>query len=410
MSRNLSSHQITPGWGIENRLFTEWRIGFYASGIAAAYAITVAWIIIRNGLPGTADGISCTDFAWIWFSSKLASLNVSALIYDYPAFAAAHAAWDGMPPCIIEHFDYPPTLLLLTYPLGLMPYLTAFCGWIGATLALYLVAVYAIIPRRAAVLAAVTPFAVVILNVLLGHNGFLTAGLVGLALVSIERRPWLAGIFLGLLTYKPQFGILFPFALLALRDWRAIFGAAVTSVIFGLAAALAFGHDVWPSFIAALGERAGSLNQDPTLNLGLVSPLGFLLARGVDAHTAWTVQLAVTTIMAATIYAVWARPLSFPLKAAALATGSVLASPHAFGYDLCILSIAAAFLVKDGLSRGFLTGERSAMLLCWLGLVLAIGPIAMIDCMVLFTLVARRVVVCREPALISTRPVLKVSL
>lgn len=128
-----------------------------------------------------------------------------------------------------------------------MPYLTAFAVWIAATLALYLAAVYAVLPRRAAALAAITPLPV-LLNVLLGHNGFLTAGLVGLALASIERRrPWMAGIFLGLLTYKPQFGILFPVALLASREWRAFCSAAATGVIFALAAALAFGFEAWPT-------------------------------------------------------------------------------------------------------------------------------------------------------------------
>jgi hypothetical protein len=143
---------------VERTLFTEWRIGFYASGIAAAYVITVAWIMGRvGGLPATTDGVVCTDFSWIWLSGKLAASKV----YDYPTFSAEHAL-SGLPKCVIEHFDYPPTLLLFTHTLGLMPYLTAFAAWIGATLAIYLAAVYAIIPRRAAVLAAATPFPVLL--------------------------------------------------------------------------------------------------------------------------------------------------------------------------------------------------------------------------------------------------------
>jgi len=38
----------------------------------------------------------------------------------------------------------------------------------------------------------------------------------------MEGRPWVSGIFLGLLTYKPQLGVLFPLALLASRSWRAL--------------------------------------------------------------------------------------------------------------------------------------------------------------------------------------------
>ena len=47
-------------------------------------------------------------------------------------------------------------------------------------------------------------------NVTAGQNGFLTAALIGGTLGLLERRPALAGVCLGLLTYKPQFGLLFP--------------------------------------------------------------------------------------------------------------------------------------------------------------------------------------------------------
>jgi hypothetical protein len=39
--------------------------------------------------------------------------------------------------------------------------------------------------------------------------------LIGAALVNLDRRPLLAGLLLGLMAYKPQFGILFPLVLAA---------------------------------------------------------------------------------------------------------------------------------------------------------------------------------------------------
>jgi alpha-1,2-mannosyltransferase len=56
-------------------------------------------------------------------------------------------------------------------------------------------------------LVAAMASAPVLKNAQLGYNGFLTAGLFGLTLVFLERRPWLSRILLGLLTYKPQFGV-----------------------------------------------------------------------------------------------------------------------------------------------------------------------------------------------------------
>jgi hypothetical protein len=406
MREGLKGLRNASGWGIENKFFTEVGLGWPASGAALGYAIVLIRQIIENNFAIGIDGKDCTDFTWIWLSSKFALSGTLAQAYDYSVFSAARAALVGPPNCILEHLDYPPTLLLFTYPLGLMPYSIAFAAWMVATLLLYLAAVYAIISRPVAVIAAVTSYPVFI-NVLLGHNGFLTAGLIGLALALMERRPWLSGIFLGLLTYKPQFGILFPFALLASRHWRVLFSAAAASVMFGATAAIAFGYQVWPAFIDALADRASSLSEDPGLNLPLVSVFGFLRLVGVSAHGAWTVQLALTAIMAATVCVLWAQPIPHSLKAAALAIGSLLAAPHAISYDVCILSIAVAFLVEDGLSRGFLPGERAVILMCWAGLMLLAGPIPAIICVVLFVLVIRRMVRCRREAPAAPRPVLE---
>jgi hypothetical protein len=51
-------------------------------------------------------------------------------------------------------------------------------------------------------------FPAVFVNIGHGQNGFLTAALLGSALLSLDRRPWLAGALIGLLAYKPQFGVL----------------------------------------------------------------------------------------------------------------------------------------------------------------------------------------------------------
>jgi arabinofuranan 3-O-arabinosyltransferase len=47
----------------------------------------------------------------------------------------------------------------------------------------------------------------------------------------LERHPALAGICLGLLTYKPQFGLLFPIVLIADRRWLTIAVAALVALL-----------------------------------------------------------------------------------------------------------------------------------------------------------------------------------
>ncbi len=109
----------------------------------------------------------------------------------------------------------------------------------------------------------------------------------------------------------------------------------------------------------------------------------------------WAAHLAVAAALALTIWLIWAKQIPLSLRAAALCIGSVMFTPYVLAYDLCILSIAAAFLVSDCLARGFLPGERIVMLLCWAGLFLPATPIAPIICAALLLLVVRRIVVGR---------------
>jgi hypothetical protein len=52
-------------------------------------------------------------------------------------------------------------------------------------------------------------------NLMVGENGFVTAALLGGSLVFPEKNPILAGCLIGLLSFNPQLGFLFPLALIA---------------------------------------------------------------------------------------------------------------------------------------------------------------------------------------------------
>ena len=213
---------------------------------------------------------------------------------------------------MFNHFVYPPTYLFFTYPLGLMPYVAAFAAWTVVTLLLYLAAIYLIVLRPIAILVALSPFPV-FFNFFLGQNGFVLAGLMGLSLALMERRPQLSGVLLGLLTFKPQIGILFPFALLVSRKWRVVVSAAATSVVLILTSIVVFGYQGWPSFIHALVDRGPNLSPVSQETMRLESVYGFLWLAGVSPHVAWAIQLIVAGVVAAVVCWVWARPFSHSL-------------------------------------------------------------------------------------------------
>ena len=70
----------------------------------------------------------------------------------------------------------------------------------------------------------------------------------------IDRRPVLAGILFGLLTFKPHLGVLIPFALLVLGAWRVIAVAAVTTLLLVAGSVAVFGTEPWQRFV---GETSG---------------------------------------------------------------------------------------------------------------------------------------------------------
>jgi hypothetical protein len=381
-------------FNIEDEIFTEQRLRLYGSGLLVAYGLALIWalfqgrfLIDQNGMP------ACIDFSWMWASGKFAASSAPVDAYDYSIFSALRVALVGPVSCILDHFDYPPILMFLTYPLSFMPYLAAYAVWITITFLLYGSCIYSIVPRPTAVIVAATP-CVVLVNIQYGHNGFLTAGLIGLGLTLMERRSGISGIVLGLLSYKPQFGLLLPGALLASRNWRVFFCAIAAVAALALTASAFFGYETWPSFFSTLIHRDANLMLDDRLVMTFQSPFGLLRWTGAHASVGWVGHVAAAVVVFLSVCAIWTKPAPHAVKAAALCIGSVMVTPYVLPWDLCILAVAAAFLVKDGLQHGFLPGERLVMFACWLGLFLLLartGPVAPVVDAILLLVVWRRV-------------------
>jgi hypothetical protein len=68
----------------------------------------------------------------------------------------------------------------------------------------------------------------------------------------------------------------------------------------------------------------------------------------------WLFQWIMSATVAVVLTLMWHRRISYPLKAAALATGTLLIMPYLFLYDVMVLAIPVAFLVRIGLSEGLL--------------------------------------------------------
>jgi len=291
----------------------------------------------------------------------------TASLYDPAEFLKVQTALAG-PRVIYTTWQYPPTYFLLLAPLAVLPYVAAFLTWNVATL-LGCIAVVCSIVRRLPAIALVLASPFTVWNFWAGQTGFLTASLFGGALLFVERWPVLAGAFIGCLTYKPQFGILFPVALAASARWRAFASAAFTGAVLALASIAAFGAEPWEMFPRELfGFTLGALHPDPQTHSrdywGLVqTAYGLVRYLNGGAVLAWVAQGAATLGLSAIVWFVWRSPVRYPLQAATLSAAALIATPYSFAYDMAAIVIPVAFLASDQIRWGLLRGEQTTLLL-----------------------------------------------
>jgi len=205
-------------------------------------------------------------------------------------------------------------------------------------------------------------FPMVFNNTLVGQNGFLTAALIGGTLYLIPVRPILAGVCLGLLSYKPQYGLLFPIVLIAASQWRVFFSAAVTAVALALVSWLAFGTESWQAFFHWMPMFSQAFLTEGKATWWKLQSL-FSLVRyfGGPEPLAWAFQWALTASVAVVLALMWRSRIPYTLKAAAVAVGTLLTTPYLFMYDMMVLAVPVAFLVRIGLREGFRRYELPAL-------------------------------------------------
>ncbi len=385
------------------------RLVAYSAIFVVMYVVAAGiWLAMSSGgidINGRPIG---PDFVNVWAAGSLALTDRSADIYEYTAHHEAQKAAFGGAHVPYFGWHYPPMFLLLALPLALLPYLAALSLWLLSTLPLFLLAVYRILPRRESLLLALA-FPGVFVNLSHGQNGFLTAALLGGGLLLLERRPLLAGLLFGLLTYKPQFGLLIPLVLLLGQRWDTIVVAAGTAAFVAMVSLLLFGPETWIAFLDSLAlTREVIVEQGVTGWHKIMSVFAAARMYGAGIELAYLIQAAVGICAMATVLWLWALTVPHGLKCAALVAATPLLTPYVLDYDLVILALPVAWLAADGLRRGFLPWEKLTLAAVWLlpllsrpiGLSLSL-PITPPLLMILLFVIFRR---ARSPALAGATP------
>jgi hypothetical protein len=382
------------------RWLTSARARGYSLILLAFFAIAAAgWIALSDGLIDRNGKPVGTDFSNVYAAGTLSWQGRPAQAYEPALQHAAEKAVFGGRDVPFYGWHYPPFFFAVAVLAAAVPYAWGLSIWLVASLAAYLAAMRAILPRPETLLIAMA-FPAVFVNIGHGQNGFLTAALLGGALHWLDRRPWLAGVLIGCLAYKPQFGVLIPIALLAGGRWGTIGAAMVTVAALVAVSFVTLGGGVWHAFADSMNfTQTVVLEQGSTGWEKIQSIFSAVRMWGASVHLAYTLQIALALLLAASLAWLWQSDAAFELKAAGLATGSLLATPYVLDYDLVVLAVAIAFYARRGLSHGFRSFEISLLAAAWIvplisrGVAGATGiPLGLLVMLVLYVFTLRRAV------------------
>lgn len=326
---------------------------------ALAYALLwISGLDFTHPIPRDATSLVVgRDFLNFWLAGRNAWAADPGRFYDLVTYQPLVASVVG-PGYLPLVWSYPPSILLVAAPFGLLPYLPALLLWsLLGPLVLYLSLRGWTRERRFHVALLLSPAAVFCL--ICGQFAFFAAALVLNALRLRDTRPWLAGALIGLLTLKPQLGVFFPLLLLAARDWRVIAGAALTALALFVASAAIWGLESWTAYWQIGIPTNSRLLSDPQVYGGPFMPTIYMNLRdaGVSTTVAGWVQ-ALATVGAAGLI-VWrfsSRPLAEDWSANCLFLAAALVgTPYLMSYDTLPLTGALLLAMPAGQTGRWLT-------------------------------------------------------
>jgi alpha-1,2-mannosyltransferase len=349
---------------------TNWRIILIASVLllVSTYIprLHAAWFG-GAGIFDSAGEPFGADYVNIWTTARMVLDGRVAELFDAAGFHAAQEAMLGRP--FQDHnWSYPPHFVPWILVFGLAPYLWGFALWMGTTFGAYLAAVLPGRPQKTSLFLALLLAPSTYANLAGGQNGFLTAALLLGALRLLERHPIWAGVLFGLLTVKPQLGILVPVALIAAGAWRAIFSALITTALSIAASIALFGVEPWIAYLRETTRIQAAVLEYGTGLFTLMMPTPFMAARIMDWGIGVGYGLNAVIALGAAIVVGWvyrARWGSTDLRAAVLLTATLLASPYAFNYDMTALSAVLLCIMACLPNKAFRQGELLAFIATW---------------------------------------------
>jgi len=281
------------------------------------------------------------DFINYYSSSALGLQNDLATLFDPAQYQAFQKQYFDAPDLSGHSWSYPPHFLFLTRPLSFFPYLLSLTLWsVLGFFAFYKVSKLYTGNTHDALILALTP--AVLICIVSGQNGLLSSCLIAAPFAIKNNHPRIAGILLGLLTYKPQLGVLIPLALILMRDWRVILWAGITTLALLGASVGLFGTEPWSRFIYDVMPYQSFIlvEMGPPFSYMVPSVYKSVLLTGGGKNLAIILQLIMSLLLVGLVVWAFLKKCRYDLQLACLFTSILLFSPYLVIYDMPILALS----------------------------------------------------------------------
>lgn len=309
-----------------------------ALSLLATFAILLSQangMVLASGQPVFGDFIAFWSGGRAVLEGHIAEVHSRELIAQYHQQAAPGVAF-------IAPWNSPPTFLLIASALALLPYPAAAIVFLMLGGALYIAAARALLPDARALISALTlPAALYHIGSV--QTGLVVAGVSGLALAWLDKRPHAAGALIGLLAIKPHLALLWPVMLALSGRWRAFAAATLSTLAFVALAGLVFSFDAYVRFLETLGATQNLVTSQLITTPAYASLYASVIQLG--ATPAFAIGVHAVSAIAALIIAcrIFLRG-DRVTGGAALCAATLIALPYVFFYDFTLLAVGAALL------------------------------------------------------------------
>jgi hypothetical protein len=334
-------------------LFTPRRIAVWATGLLVLTWSLYAYTMATPGYIDRDRRFKAADFIQFYVMGSLVLQGRTDALYD----SQAHLE-DGRRRIHPElglyagHVNYGPQVAVAFAPLALLPFGWAALLFLVLSAALYALAVWlmwrecsALHPygRLVALATAASPLFAGVIRY--GQLSAVSLLIWVIALVAYRRgRPFVAGLAIGCLAFKPQFGLVIGVVLLIARDWRAVAGAAVTALGQLAIGWLVAGTAAMAQYFRTLALLARNPELVQLYPSEVHSIRGFVQLLVPSPTVVAACSFAGIVVALAVAVRIWTTRAPVELRWSEIVLLTVLASPHLLSYDLALLAIPVMVL------------------------------------------------------------------